>query len=221
MEEKLIAFTFDDAPAFENLEDNPTATILDVLNHFGGKATFFITGSCIRKRGRTLVDEFLKRGFEIANHTDNHATLTEIPEEAIRSEILTLQETVKRDFGVEMKYVRPAGLRTNDTVFAVTKELGMPVICGSHGDAYLADWNQNTPPDYIKKHCLDNVYPGQIILMHSYSNGTQAVFYEICEALAKDGYRFVTLSELFDAYGVKELPCDRPIEDALLTDFGG
>ena len=215
--EKLIAFTFDDAPAYQDLGDNPTTTIIDVLNHFGGKATFFITGSSIRKNGRKLVDIFLEQGFEIANHTDTHATLTLIPEEQIRSEIVTLQETVKKDFGVEMKYVRPAGLRTNETVFAITKELKMPVICGSFGDAYLADWNQETPGEYIKEHCLNNVYPGQIILMHSYSFGTQAVFYEICEKLTNDGYRFVTLSELFDAYGLKELPCDCRIEDALLT----
>lgn len=218
-DKKLIAFTFDDAPAYEDLGDNPTTTIIDVIKHFGGKATFFLTGTNYRKNGRKLVDIILEQGFEIANHSNTHANLTEFTEEEIKNEILTFQDTIVKDFGVEMKYFRPAGLRARANVFSVTSQLKMPVIYGSYKDAYLADWDKETTPDYIKKHCLENVYPGQIILMHSYSYGTQAVFYEICEILTKEGYHFVTLSELFDAYGVKEVPCDRPIIDAQLTNI--
>ena len=158
-------------------------------------------------------------GFEIANHTDTHAKLTELSEDEIKTEIMALQETVINEFGIEMKYFRPAGLNVDAKVYSVTSQLNMPVIFGSHGDANLIDWNLQTTPEYIKKHCLDNAYPGQIILMHGYSKGTAAVFNEICETLAKDGYRFVTLSELFEAYDVKELPCNRPIIDAQLTEI--
>ncbi len=50
----------------------------------------------------------------------------------------------------------------------------------------------------------------------SFSHAIQAVFHEICEMQAKIGDYFV-LTELFEAYGVKELPCDRTIVDTQLT----
>lgn len=40
-DKKLIAFTFDDAPTYGDLEDSPTTTTLETLAHFNGKATFF------------------------------------------------------------------------------------------------------------------------------------------------------------------------------------
>lgn len=215
--EKIVAFTFDDVPSYEDLGDNPTTVILNVLERFGGKATFFVTGKGYRKNGRKLIDAILERGHEIANHSNTHANLTELDAQGVKEEVLTLQDDIKRDFGIEMKYFRPAGLSVNKDVFAVLNELKMPIIHGSHKKAYLADWNKETPSEEIKKRCLENVYPGQIVLMHGYSLGTQAVFEEICETLSKDGYRFVTLTELFKAYGVEELPCDRPIIDAQLT----
>lgn len=216
-DKKLVAFTFDDTPAFKDLDDNPTTTILNVLNQFDGKATFFIVGKSIRKNGRKLVDEILKQGSEIANHSDTHAKPTEISKEELKNEILTLQETVKNEFGIDMKYYRPPYLCVNPTVYSITSELKLPVIGGSENDAYLSDWDNKTPPEHIKEHCLNNVYPGQIILMHSYSLGTQAAFQEICETLYKDGYKFVTLTELFEAYGIEELPCNCIIADALIS----
>ena len=148
-EKKLVAFTFDDTPAFEDLGDNPTTTILNVLNRFGGKGTFFVTGSSLRKNGRKLVDEILKQGSEIANHSDTHVKPTEISAEEIKKEILTLQDTVKNEFGIEMKYYRPPYLSVNADVYSVAKELKLPIICGSYKDAYLADWDNKTPPEYI------------------------------------------------------------------------
>ncbi len=212
---KSIAFTFDDAPRYFDCNDNPTGIITDTLKFFGGKATFFLVGTALEKYGNKLIDEILKNDFEIANHTWSHRNLAELCEEEIKNEILDLQNKVKKDFGINMKYMRPPGLKASNTLFNVTSKLEMPVIYGSRGEAYLCDWDNNTEPEYVKEHCLNNVYPGQIVLMHSYSIPTSKVFFEICDNLSKQGYSFLTLSELFEEYGVTSLPCDRQLHDAL------
>jgi len=216
---KYIAFTFDDAPAYDDIDNNPTADIINAFEKIGGKATFFVVGDSIEEHGRKLVDFILSKGFEIGNHSETHINLRGASKEKVTEEILTLQERVKRDFGVEMKYFRPAGIKTDDNLYSVTKKLGFPVVSGSEGKAYLKDWDNNTPADFIKTTCLENAYDGQIVLMHSYSSATAQVITEILDELSARGYEFVTLTELFDKFGVKELPCDRIIADAQLNNF--
>ena len=63
---KFIAFTFDDIPSYETVRNNPTATIMSLLLEYGGKGTFFIVGSLLRKYGTALPEQALKYGFELA-----------------------------------------------------------------------------------------------------------------------------------------------------------
>ncbi len=215
---KAIAFTFDDAPSFSDLrDDNPSGIIVDTLKHFGGKGTFFLVGTALEKNGSRLVENALKNGFEVGNHTWSHKKLSEISKQEATEEILKLQNKVKTDFGVDMKFMRPPFCAVNQDVFEITQKLGLPVIHGSKGDGYLCDWTNDTPPEFVKEHCLNNVYSGQIILMHGYSQPTGKCIFEICDCLSKQGYSFLTLSELFaEYYGNTPIPCDRPLDDALL-----
>ncbi len=217
---KFIAFTFDDIPSYETVRNNPTATIMSLLLEYGGKGTFFIVGSSLRKYGTALPEQALKYGFELGNHTDTHRNLTKLTYDEITDEILKVQRTVRIQFGVDMKYMRPPGLASNETLFSVTESLRMPVIFGSRGAADLSDWNPETTAEHIKKRCLNGAYNGQIVLMHGYSEATAQVFGDICETLSRDGYTFVTLSELFKMNEMEKLPCDRPIYDIQSALYG-
>jgi len=216
---KYIAFTFDDAPAFDDMDENPTKKIVDTFEAFGGKATFFVVGEFLKEHGNKLIEKILEKGFEIENHSETHINLQGASKQKVIDEIMTLQNTVKKDFGVEMKYFRPAGIRTDENLFSVTKELGFPVISGSEGKAYNKDWDRSTPAEYIKNICIDNAYNGQIVLMHSYNPATAEVIGDILSDLSAKGYEFVTLTELFEKFGVdiKDIPCDRVIADAQLS----
>jgi len=219
IDKKYIAFTFDDAPAFDDLDDNPTAKIVDTFERFGGKATFFVVGDSLREHGNKLIEKVLAKGFEIGNHSETHINLQGATKQRVIDEIMTLQDYVKCNFGVDMKYFRPAGIRTDENLFAVTKELGFPVISGSEGKAYNKDWDRSTPAEYIKNVCIDNAYNGQIVLMHSYNPATAEVIEDILSDLSAKGYEFVTLTELFRKFGVdiKDIPRDRIIADAQLS----
>lgn len=64
--EKAVYLTFDDGPIPEM-----TPWVLDVLDHYGIKATFFLVGDNVRKHPREF--EMLKeRGHRLGNHTYNH-----------------------------------------------------------------------------------------------------------------------------------------------------
>ncbi len=220
MENKLIAFTFDDVPFYRENDGNPTTTIIDTLSEFGGKGTFFVVGRHLENNGRKQLDIALEHGFELANHTQSHRDFDKLTEEETEEEIMTVQDKLYSEFGVRAKYLRTAGSTLNPYMYKFTEKLGMSVIFGSCGGADLSDWDPAVTSESIKKKCLEHAYPGQIVLMHGFSKGTQGAIWDICKTLADDGYKFVTVTELFDGFGVKDPPHDRPLADAQLTDIG-
>ena len=64
--ERAIYLTFDDGPIPE-----ATPFILDTLDHYGVKATFFMVGDNVRKYPE-LMEEIARRGHRLGNHTFNH-----------------------------------------------------------------------------------------------------------------------------------------------------
>ena len=64
--EKAVYLTFDDGPIPE-----ATPFILDVLHHYGIKATFFMVGDNARKYPQ-LHQRVIDEGHRIGNHTHNH-----------------------------------------------------------------------------------------------------------------------------------------------------
>jgi peptidoglycan/xylan/chitin deacetylase (PgdA/CDA1 family) len=64
--QKSVYLTFDDGPIPEI-----TPWVLDLLDHYGIKATFFLVGDNVRKHPREF--EMIKaRGHRLGNHTYNH-----------------------------------------------------------------------------------------------------------------------------------------------------
>ena len=64
--EKVVYLTFDDGPIPES-----TPFILDTLQRYGIKATFFMVGDNVRKH-QELYKRILSEGHQVGNHTHNH-----------------------------------------------------------------------------------------------------------------------------------------------------
>ncbi len=64
--ERAVYLTFDDGPIPE-----ATPFVLDVLDRYGVKATFFMVGENVRKHPEVF-EEVKRRGHRIGNHTHNH-----------------------------------------------------------------------------------------------------------------------------------------------------
>lgn len=188
--EKLIAITFDDGP-------DPTYTpqILNLLHQYKAKATFFMIGFRIQ-RNPYLVNQVLKEGHEIGNHTMNHLYARDASDEKLKSDILEEKNYLQKWIEKPMLF-RPPGGYINDAVLATAKEAGYQIVLWSwHQDP--KDW-ANPGTESIVRHVVTNAKSGDIVLLHdggSDRSQTVAALTKILPALQKQGYRFVKVSEL-------------------------
>jgi peptidoglycan/xylan/chitin deacetylase (PgdA/CDA1 family) len=194
-EEKIVALTFDDGP-------HPVYTprVLEILETFGVKATFFLIGRQARSSPE-VVQQIKAQGHEIENHSDNHLFyLPWLPAERIRQEILEAQDTIHRITGSYPSFFRsPLGWVSNDLV-AVCRELNLPIINGSvkASDVSLPG------TEYIIQTVLDKTRSGAILILHDaggvghYRDRTQTLeaLPIIIQNLKDRGYQFVTIREL-------------------------
>ena len=117
-----LALTFDDGP-------NPAITprLLDLLDQYDAKATFFVIGRFVREC-QPLTKEIAVRGHLVANHTETHPNLFWLRPKAIRSEMQQCQDALQETLGAPAKYFRPPfGLR-NPWVISTARELGMETV---------------------------------------------------------------------------------------------
>ena len=76
--EKAVYLTFDDGPIPE-----ATPWILDTLDRYGIKATFFMVGDNVRKYPQ-LYEDIRRRGHRLGNHTFSHIKLMTRPGQYLR-----------------------------------------------------------------------------------------------------------------------------------------
>ncbi|CAM3928512.1 polysaccharide deacetylase family protein [Cohnella lubricantis] len=192
MDEPLIALTFDDGP-----DERTTSRILDLLDQYHAKATFFVVG-----RRADLYPEIVKRealeGHEIANHTYTHMYFNRrLRQDDIEKEIDRTGSRLQELTGQECRYFRPPGGFYNDTVVRIAREHGYTVVLWSwHQDT--RDWISPGVSRIVNK-VLNNARNGDIVLLHDHVEGsTQTVqaLAQILPELSRRGFRMVTVSEL-------------------------
>lgn len=205
--EKLLALTFDDAPHWRAAGDNITTRIIDRIAAYGGKATFFVLGEQMDKNGTALLQYALDHGFELANHTDTHCSGEDGDVEKFRADVLACQKKVRDALGYEMKHVRTGGLQRSEALYTVSRELEMPIIEQIAG---IGDWDHSIPAEEIFGNYMHCLRDGAIVLGHADAPATDAVLERYLQAATEQGYRLVTVSELFAARCPKP-PCGTPI----------
>jgi peptidoglycan/xylan/chitin deacetylase (PgdA/CDA1 family) len=98
---RKLALTFDDGP-------NPAITpkLLDLLDRYGAKATFFVVGKYVRS-APALAKEIGARGHLIGNHTETHPNLFFCGPSETRSELLRCSEAIGQATWEEPRWFRP------------------------------------------------------------------------------------------------------------------
>ena len=183
-----VALTFDDGP-----DDEITPKVLDVLKQYQVQATFFFTANRLN-----LYKDVAKRAYtegnQIASHAYSHQELSKMNAEDIDKEIIASDEAFERVLGVKPAMIRPPYGAINQDVLDVCTREQEKVILWSID---TLDWSQ-PEPEHIARNVLDNVRPGEIILMHSckYREATVQALPLIIEGLQEKGYQMVNLSEL-------------------------
>ena len=197
-EKKYIALTFDDGP-------NTTTTneVLDVLEQYGVKGSFFLVGNNINSATESVVKRAYDMGCEIGNHSKTHSYMNEMADEDIVAEIEYVNDYVEKITGEAPKFFRPPYIAVNNTMYDL---IDMPFICGFGCN----DWDDKVTAERRAKVILRQVQDGGIILLHDAQGNSKTVeaLHTIIPELQAQGYEFVTVSELFEIKGVEINPND-------------
>ncbi|MGM9532131.1 polysaccharide deacetylase family protein [Intestinibacter sp.] len=186
-----IAITFDDGP-----HPKETDKILDILEKYNAKATFFVVGKHVKWYTDAVV-RASKDGHEIGNHTYNHPDISNLSQEQIKQEIKLCEDIIIEKTGQKPKLFRPPfGNYNEQSLSKLSEDLGYTVVLWSGVD--VKDW-KNPPSDQIADKVINNVKSGDIILLHDYgTNSTVEALDKILASLTEKGYKFVTVSELLE-----------------------
>ena len=189
--EKIIALTFDDGP-----HPKETDEILDVLDKYNVKGTFFVVGKHANWYSEPL-KRAAKEGHEIGNHTFSHPDISTLSTEQIKTEIKECEDTLVKLTGKKPTLFRPPyGSYSKDKLSQIAKDSGYKIILWTTIDA--KDW-KNPPSSQISEIIVNKAQNGDIILLHDYgTENTVKALDIIIPAMIKKGYKFVTVSDLIN-----------------------
>ncbi len=206
---KTLALTFDDGPSVPY-----TAEILDALHRLAVPATFFVIGQNA-EREPGLIRRIRDEGHEIGNHTFSHPNLAAVPAERVRLELNATQRVLEAELGRSTILFRPP---YNADAEPTSAEEINPILAASQL-GYITVGEYLDPQDWrlvntdasgrgrprtasdIAQSVLDEVHTqrGNAILLHDgggdRSRTVEAVEH-IVPVLQREGYRFVTVSQL-------------------------
>jgi len=185
----MVALTYDDGPY------TPVTTrILDTLEKYDARATFFVVGSRVNTY-KDCIKRSFDMGCEIGNHTYNHTILTSVGSAKIKEEINATNKAVEKITGVAPVVVRTPGGAVNSTV---RSSVMYPMFNWSVDTLDWKNRNASSVVSAIKKDVRD----GSIVLMHDLYGSTASATETIVPWLVKEGYQLVTVSELMAVKGI-------------------
>lgn len=187
--EKVIALTFDDGP-----EQPYTQKILDVLNKHNVKGTFFVLGGNA-KGSPDLIKEIMTNGHELGSHTMSHSMMKNKSVETIMKDLQSVDK-ILRDQGYtkEITFRAPYGVTSENLTIALQKLNKRHVMF----NFLPQDWT-NISAQQIYDNVVKQLHPGLIVVLHDGGkrrDNTVKATEMLIENLQKQGYRFVTVSEL-------------------------
>ena len=187
-----VALTIDDGP-----DPLVTPQVLDLLDNYGIKATFFCIGDKAAQYP-ALCRDIVRRGHTVENHSQHHRHhFSLLGLAGFRREIEAAQQTITGITGVAPLFFRaPAGLR-NPFLAPVLAAMGL----------HLASWSirgfdtRSGDAAKVKNRILGELHAGAILLMHDGNaaltkNGSAVILEvlpDLLQTAAARGLHFVTL----------------------------
>ena len=181
-----VAISFDAAWGDEQTED-----LLDILDKYKVKATFFLVGDWVDNFPDD-VKEIAARGHDIGNHSNTHPHMPQLSTGEETAEIQKCNEKIEALSGTPPTLFRaPYGDYNNDVVNTV-KSLGMYCV---QWDVDSLDW-KDPSPDQMCSNVVSKVQDGSIVLMHNGAKNTPAALPSIIEGIQDKGFDIVLIKDL-------------------------
>ena len=188
-----IALTFDDGP-----NTTTTAEILDLLEKYQVRASFFLIGSNLNDETAKVVKRAYDLGCDIENHSMTHSYMDKMTAEEIADEINTLNDKIKDITGEAPKFFRPPYIAVNNVMYDT---IDMTFISGLGCN----DWDDKVTTDRRVLVLQRRAKDGLIFLLHDAEGNSQTVeaLDEVIPYLLEQGFQFATISELFALKGIE------------------
>ncbi|MCR5850623.1 MAG: polysaccharide deacetylase family protein [Bacteroidaceae bacterium] len=175
---KVVFLTFDDGPIPE-----ATPFILDTLDRFGVKATFFMVGENVVKYPH-LFEEVKRRGHGIGNHTYNHIS------GARHSPWTYLANAKKANDLLHTKLFRPPHGWIGLVQYRVLRHIGAKVVMW---DVVTRDYSRLLTAEDVVNNVKRYTRNGSIITLHDSLKSIEKLrtaLPEVIEWLKQEGYEF-------------------------------
>jgi peptidoglycan/xylan/chitin deacetylase (PgdA/CDA1 family) len=179
------ALTYDDGP-----DAKTSPQLLLILKEKNAQATFFMIGATTAANPATA-RRVTDAGHAIGNHTFSHADLTKLSAAAVRTETDRADAAIRTATGRSPAFMRPPYGAANGAVQAA---VGKPLILWAIDSL---DWQSKNPALFVPK-VLKEITPGAVVLMHDVHATTIAGQPQLITSLQTQGYRLVTVPQLFE-----------------------
>ncbi len=212
---KLAYLTFDDGPTKRTLE------ILDILDLYNAKATFFVTNQSLEKHPEICLEAF-RRGHAIGLHSATHKY--DVIYQDVESFLLDIEQNylkIREITGVAPTVLRFPGGSVNSHNSPIAAEL----IAAVHerGFEYF-DWNSSSgdamaksvTPAQLLNNVLTTTHQADplVILFHDSLGKSSTVkgLASVIESLQADGYAFAALNADSEPVHFKNIPQPQMVE---------
>ena len=181
-----IAISFDAAWGAEN-----TPALLDILDEYGVKTTFFLVGIWTEKYPE-MVKEIAARGHEVENHSTTHPQMSKLSEAKIIEELRVNADRIEQITGKRPTLFRPPYGDYNDSVVRVSRAQGYECV---QWNVDSLDWKNRGVDDLIARATKNNA-AGDIVLFHNDSKYIVQALPVILAKYPAEGFEVVPVSEL-------------------------
>jgi glycosyltransferase involved in cell wall biosynthesis/peptidoglycan/xylan/chitin deacetylase (PgdA/CDA1 family) len=194
--------TFDDGPHALG-----TSLILETLERFSFKATFFFLGKEVEKY-QDLCRRTAALGHEIGIHGWTHTEVERLTTTENLEMLARALDTVNRVAGIDVRYVRPPYGRLNESFVVAAESLGLTI---TGWDVSSDDWRALSKCDVIKNLAAEGI-KNKIILFHD-AAGDPAITIEALEWLLKSCSNFgIKAASLAECVTFRTLPSLKPMD---------
>lgn len=189
---KAVYLTFDDGPIPE-----VTPKVLEILDKYGVKATFFMVGENIDKHPEVF-EQVVKAGHAIGNHTYNHMKGWRVSTATYLDNVRQWEEAVERNYpndypALVLNRFRPPYGRTWVWQRKAVMKMGYEIYLW---DVLTRDYNPCRTPEAMLKQIKRETRPGSIINFHDSIKSNERmleVLPQAIEWLLENKYEIKTL----------------------------
>ena len=185
---KEIYLTFDDGPV-----PDFTPWVLETLERYKAKATFFCVGENIKKYPH-IYQQIKDGGHSIGNHTFNHLQGWKTPTNKYIKNILKAESYLQDEAAKKTKKLfRPPHGRIRPVQARILRKKGYRIIMW---DVLTGDFDQSLSKELCLELTIKNIKNGSIVVFHDSDKSFKNLDYvlpKVLEHFTQEGYEFRAL----------------------------